>query len=277
MNKKKHCPPQYIMDLIIGYSKQNSNSLIPICINKLFVAYFFIFKHQELFCIKCRYPEPYCTVTSSGVYVWKEETDYFFAISSISSNIVLSNECYKLIFKIGNNFVVEINILESKINVNAQGQVMELQNIDGDTWQINRKSTKNFDIMFRINRKTICSCEDTDGSLEFFFNNIEKIPQIALTENSWWNLMDFNDMQYSSLSARLNGKIETNQNHGYCKISLNNDFDYYSNEQISIEAHGTDKMNIWSSKHAEKQVDEHGFGRECCIDACRQFAKLEED
>ena len=270
--------PQYIMDLMIGYSKQNSKSLIPTCLNRLFGIYFFIFKQKDLFRIKFKYPETYGYRRCDGNIVVHHETDYFFAVSSICSNIAFSNECNKLLFKIGNIFCIEINILQSEININAQGKVNHIvTKIDGKKWKMNKNLTKYIDIMIRMNRKTICQCQNTDGSIELFFFNTQEIPQIALSQNIWnWNVMfdwENNDLKKSLSHQRAFGKIEITQSHGHCKISLNEEFDFDSNEQASIEVHGSDKMYVWSSKQADHKIEAYGFGRYCCRDACNQFCR----
>ena len=281
MNKKTNNTPQHLMDLMIGYSKQNSKSLIPICINKLFVAYFLILKKQNLFRLKFIYPEIYHVINEEGKFVKKQETKYCRAISSISSNIALSNECYKLIFRIGNNFVIHANILESETNVNVHGNVMLLRYNDGKIWKISRKLTKYFDIMVRINRKTICSCENSNGNFEIFFKNLAKMPEISLPESKsiwWWQAtnVDNNYMKEMLLNPRIYGDIhrDVDETLGYCKIALNDDFDYDSNQQVSIEAYGIDKMNIWSTKHANQAIDKHGFGASCCTEASFQYFGL---
>ena len=213
--KRKNFPPQYIMDLMIGYSKQNSKFTIPTYLNALFGIYYFIFKQKDLFRMK-----------------FKE------CISSISSGIALSNECDKLSFKIG-NFVIQMKILESEININEQGKVnYVLKKINGKKWKIN-KNSKYIDVVIRI----------CPRSIEFFFYNLQEI----------WNFMEWKDsdvdidkiLSYHYQHYHMDRKMKTTQNHGYCKILLNDHVDY-DNQQVSIEAHGTDKMNIWSSKQIVK-------------------------
>ena len=278
MNKKIDRLPQYILDLMNGYCKQNSKSLIPICLSKLFAVYFFIYKKDNLFRLKFKYPEIYHHFNNNGQFVTKEESDFFTAISSIASNIAVSNECYKLILKIGNNLEIEICIDEFTITIKSQGTITKLTRGDGKKWTITRCLTKFIDITLRINRQTMCNCPNSDGNIELFFRNIEKIPEIARYDsNTWWSGMrdiDVYEMMQIASNPRIYGKIEENEIDGYCKIILNDDFDYHNNQQVSIETHGTDTMNIWSAKEGLSiSVDKYGFGTECCVDSTWEYAR----
>ena len=74
-----------------------------------------------------------------------------------------------------------------------------------------------------------------------------------------------------ALNPRLYGDIGRNDNHGHCKDALNEDFDYHSKKQASIEVYGTDQINIWSAKHAHLPIDKYEFGANCCDGANLQY------
>ena len=67
-----------------------------------------------------------------------------------------------------------------------------------------------------------------------------------------------------SKDCRIFGKIKRKVTDGYFKMLLPSNFNYNSNENISIEAHGIDKFNLWSTKHANQACDKFGFGYQCC-------------
>ena len=182
-----------------GYTKRNSKSLIPLSLNELFAIYFFIHKKENLFRIKFK-----CNDIKS--------------ISSKSAHINLSNDCYKIIVRIGNDLNIEIPVTESLINV------------DGIVWKKDAAS-KFIDIVITMNRKAICSCTDTNGNVEFVFKNIKQQKR---------NIVCF--MQHCCLT-KIYQIIPT----GYYKIKLKQDFDYDSCEQVSIESHGTDEINVLSN------------------------------
>ena len=273
MDGKK--PPQYIMDLMNGYCKQNYKASIPICLKKIFGFYFFLKKKEILFRIKFKSPAKFTVgVANNGELISRK---YFQAISSISSYFIISNKCYKLILKVGNDFVININIGESEINIKTPTEVMLLRNIDGDIWKINRKSMEFVDIMVRINRQTICECPNGDGSVELFFTNIKQIPEMDSLD-SLHLLLKKNakdEDNFYITHPRRYGGIIVKDTDGYGLILLNDDFDFDSNQNVSIEAHGTDEMYVWSSKHANHAWDQFGYGRNCCVSATFQYSGYE--
>ena len=158
--------------------------------------------------------------------------------------------------------------------INANGFLSRLKKEDGTQWIKNKKSKEFLDIMFRVNRKRICSCPNNEGNIELFITNVQQIPLIARSYSKsvwWWSQrtryggIDEEEMLKNLSMLRIYGDIKKNVNHGCGKISLSDDFDYDSNDQVSIEAHGTDEMNIWSAKHASLAVDKRGFARKCCL------------
>ena len=275
--------PKYVMHLLNGYCKQNTKAVFPLCLNNLVALYYFICKKQDLFCLKFQHPEIYNGFDEESKFVSIEETDFFGALSGIASNIALSNKCTKLMIKIDNDSLIEINMTESipKIIVNGHPTTKKIQKkCDDETeWTMTRDDTKYFDIMFIINRQTPCKCPYSDGNIEFFISNLKEVPEIARGELKsiwWWKKESIAKVDDAELKEMLNklqnprifGKMNRNENsndYGYFTIKLKDGFEYESYQQVSIEVHGTDEMYVWSSKHANQAVDEYGFGRDCCL------------
>ena len=267
MNVKK--PPKYIMDLMNGYCKQNSKLSIPFCLKTICALYFFQMKKAVLFVIKFKSPAKFAIgLCNNGELI---STKYFQAISSISSYFIISNKCYKMILKIGENFVIKISIGRSEIRIKTPKKIMVLKNIDGEIW---KKTKKYIDVMVRMNRKTLCDCPNGDGSVEIFFTNIQKIPEMNSSDSL--NLLLKNNPKDANhfyiTHPRKYGGIIVKDSDGYALILLNDDFDFNSNQNVSIETHGTDVMNVWSSKHANYPWNQFGFGRNCCVTATFQYS-----
>ena len=263
MNKRMK-PPQYIMDLVIGYCKQKYKSSIPICLKTLFAVYFFLRKKEILFGIRFKYLKKFAIgFDNNGQLIY---TKYFRIISSISSYCIISNKCDKLILRIGNALLIKINIGQSKINVTTPKQSILLTDVVGNVWKINRKLTNYIEIMIRLNRKTNCNCNipKSNGSLQIFFRNIQQIPEMNSDDSM--NLLLQNSPYRTTYSChpRKYGQIVMHKSDGYCIISLKDDFNFNSNEKVSIETYGIDAINAWSSKHAHYPCDKFGYGDYCC-------------
>ena len=248
---KKDQPPPYIMDLMIGYCKQNSNVSIPLCLMNLFAVYFFMVKTIILFSIRFKSPAKFAVgVSNTGELISRK---YCKAISSIAAYFIISNKCTKLILKIGDSFEIEMNIGESEIEIKAKDQIMLLRNFNDEVWKINRKSKKFIDIMFRMNRKTPCGCANSDGNVELFFTTIEEIPEMNSSDSLSQLLKSDNakDQEHCYIThPRKYGGIIKKDTDGNYQISLSDTFDFNSNEKVSIEAHGIEEINVWSSKYA---------------------------
>ena len=270
-DKKVH--PSYIMDLMNGYCKQNSNASIPLCLMKLFAVYFFMVKIIILFRIRFKSPAKFAVgVSNTGELLSRK---YFQAISSLASYFIISNKCTKLILKIGDSFEIEMNIGESEIEIKAKDQIMLLRNFNDEVWKINRKSKKFIDIMFRMNRKTPCGCANSDGNVELFFTTIEEIPEMNSSDSLSQLLKSDNakDQEHCYIThPRKYGGIIKKDTDGHYQISLSDTFDFNSNEKVSIEAHGIEEINVWSSKYAHHQWDKFGYGRNCCVRATFQYS-----
>ena len=178
----KKAQPPYIMDLMIGYCKQNFISAFPLCLSNLVALYYFIFKKKDLFCLKFKYPEISNGFDENGKFMTIEETEFFDALSGIASNITLSNKCTKLKIKIGNDSLIEISMTESIATIIVDGHLTTKKirkKCDETEWRITRDSTKYIDIMFIVNRDTPCECVDSDGNVQFFMSNVKEVPEIA--------------------------------------------------------------------------------------------------
>ena len=284
MNKKNNTLPQYIIDLMNGYCKRNSKSVIPISLTRLLTVFFFIFKKENLFHLTFKYPEIHHHFNENGQFVKEQQSDFFVSISSITANVAVSNECNKLIIKLGNKFKIEICSEKSQIIIKSKGTMKKITKRDGNEWRITKSLTKYIDLMIKINRPTNCDCPNGDGSIQLFFRNIQTIPDIAYSHSknkSWWERGDIDIYQMLDMgkNPRVYGKIDKKETDGYCKILLPDYFDYYSKQQVSIEAHGTDIMNVWPAKNGllTHAVDKYGFGTECCVDATWQYARKQSE
>ena len=265
--------PQFIIDLIFGFSKKRLKKSIPISLLQLIALFIWISISQILFSIKFSYYTNnwYDIAGQDGQLVRIEQEEFLESITSISSYMVIPNECYRINLMIGTNTIFQMRIGQNHVTIESQATETSLTKKNGQLWQIDRKSMPFIEIMIKITRDTICDCANTDGNLEVLFRNVKQIHYCALKDSKsiwWWEFRsDFASnakMVEISKDCRLFGKIKRKETDGYYKMLLPSNFNYNSNENASIEAHGIDKLNLWSTKHANQACDKFGFGYQCC-------------
>ena len=256
--------PQLIMDLMNGYCKKKFNHSIPISLLKLMASYFWVFKSSFLF------------VIDFIACMTQVQDGYPEALTSIASYFVVPIECYRMNFFMINlhannkQQLIGINIGDN-VSIKLKETEFPLTMRNGDKWQIETQQNFKFiEIMFRMTRKTNCDCDETDGNIEIVCRNIQSLPYFVKdNKRLYWE----SHYRRSLITddKRLYGRITRKEGDGYYKMQLPSNFDYGSKEYVMIEAHGIDKLNIWSSKHAAVPCQDFGFARQCCVDAVSQY------
>ena len=111
-----------------------------------------------------------------------------------------------------------------------------INSTDGEQYKIDTNSTNNIEIMIQINRNTQCSCLNTNGSIKL----------------------------------HIQQKQRSNTNNGCVELSLPMNFDYNSDENVSIVTYDINEIYSISNENESIQCDQFGFGRQCCFWAAYQ-------
>ena len=238
MNSKQI--PEYITDYINGYCKKQTKLLIPFCLTKIIALYFIIHIQEILFAIKFKYHPTYISRIYSKRVIRHpyQSIPSFQTLTSISSTFLISNKCYKLIIHVGKSMDIEICLSKSIIQTQQQTFVIEATN--GEQYKIDTNSSNNIEITFNINRKTACSCLKGDGNVELYIQQ----------------------------------KQHSDTNNGYAQISLIQNFDYNSDENVSIETYDINEIHSISNENSSLPCGEFGFGRQCCFWAAYDHSNI---
>lgn len=219
--------PNYITDYINGYCKQETKSIIPLCIIKIIALYFIIHLKKTLFKIRFNYKPNYRG--SYRLTPSHHHHDHLQRLTSISSTFIISNKCYKFVMDIGNNMHFEIYLSKSMVKI--QQYTVEFKSTDGKEYKIDTDSNNNVKITIKINRNTQCSCLNTNGTIQL-------------------------QIQQKQKSTTKNGCVE---------LSLMENFNYNSNEKVSIETYDVQQIYSIPNKNDSMPCDKFGFGRQCCF------------
>lgn len=228
------------LDLIIGYSKNQTPLSIPLCLNYMIGKYFLDIFKQILFYIKFK------DASLNG------------ALTSIFSKIIIinrNNDKYcKLILNIGKDLEIEILLFNSQIK--AFGKTYPIQNIIGNPWKFEKRTDSelnvtNVEMILRLNRRTKCNCHNSDGSLEIYFRNVKK-------NDKYYGWTDPEDIEWTELDALV-------------EITLKDDINWNSREEVLIKGYNIDEIKLIENNYINLACDQYGFGRQCCYWAAYEF------
>ena len=215
--------PSFIMKLTNGFCKKNCKTSIPVSLQKLILLHLIINNKYNLFGIR-----------------FIHQAASFEALSSITSIVMLNNALYKLTLSIGKDLIIQIHLLDSKIEIIGNSNSFKIKNQNDKMW----KARENIQLIIRVNRKTQCSCFDTKGDVHLYFRN--GISKHYINPDDWHK------------------NIDKYQQDGFVQISLKDTFDFQSNQLVTIETQGIDDIFIFSTKNGKIPCDKFGHGRQCC-------------
>ena len=238
--------PIHFKHFINGYCKKQTKLLIPLCLKQIIMVYFVFKIKQILFSIQFNYQQTYASkILPNGEIIRKSYDTQLQILTSIYSTFIISNQCHRLIIHVGKRLQIEIYLSQSFVKM--QENVFKLKQIANDEteYKIDTSSTYDIEITFQVNRCTLCPCLNSDGSIQIHFR------------------------KYSNANMKI--QAEANKPNAYVELLLK-DFDYTSNENVSIETLDTDKIRLISNQNSIMPCDQFGFGRQCCFWAAYQYS-----
>ena len=243
--------PKHIIDLVSGYIKQESDLNIAICLTKLIATYFMIYFNQLLFEIDFLYSYGQHHRAISQNYQQEVFHEYF---STIQYMVFLKNITHELILNIGNNISITISLANSVIvfknKITLVCNKFEIEKMyNHEPWYFEECSNiinNNILINFQLNRKTQCSCSNKDGSIQIYFRN--RVPDATNIHPH------FRD-----------GSFTAKDDDGYIILTLDNDFDYFSKQKVSIQGYNINEMTVLPNSFTNLSVGAYGIGRQCCF------------
>ena len=226
--------PKYIKDCINGYCKKHTLCSIPLSLQIIIALYFTIHIQQNLFRVQFKYQQSYISrLLSKGAFIRNSNNSISLTqtLTSISSTFIISNKCYKAVLHLGKT--MDINILLSKSIVKIDEEILQIEETKSNSqYKIDTNSKNNeVEITIKMNRKTPCSCLNTDGNVELW------------------------------IKQNKTNAYDT----GYVQVSLLDSFNYNNDETVSIETFDTNQIDVISNQNTNLPCDEFGFGRQCCF------------